>query len=67
MPDKTIIIESATITAIEVKKYLNNNKLHTAEKTQNIYVYVSDKPKQFKKNSTKFLGNQILDVQKVDI
>ena len=67
LPDKTIIIDSATITAIEVKKYLSNNNLHTEEKTQNMYAYVSDKPKQFKKNSTKFLGNQILDVQKVDI
>ena len=67
VPDKTIIIDSATITASEVKKYLSNNNLHTAEIKQNIYVYVSDKPKQFKKNSAKFLGNHILDVQKVDI
>ena len=67
MPKDTIIIDSATITAIEVKKYINNNNLYSRNKKQKIQAYVSDKPKQFQKNSAKFLGNQILEVQKVDI
>ena len=67
LSNKTIIIDSATITVSEVKKYINNNNLHSEHQKQKTQVYVSDKPKQFKKNSAKFLGNQILDVQKVDI
>jgi len=67
LSNKTIIIDSATITASEVKKYINNNNLYSKNKKQKIRAYVSDKPKQFQKNSAKFLGNQILDVQKVDI
>lgn len=67
LSNKTIIIDSATITVSEVKRYINNNNLYSEHQKQNIQVYVSDKPKQFQKNSAKFLGNQILDVQKVDI
>jgi len=67
LPQKTIIIDSATIIATEVKKYINNNNLYSENQEQNIKAYVSDKPKQFQKNSAKFLGNQKLDVQKVDI
>jgi len=67
LPNKTIIIDSAIITAIEVKKYINNNNLSSEDQKQNIQAFVSDKPKQFKKNSAKFLGNQISAVQKADI
>ena len=61
-----------TSLSIQSKKLLTNSVNLLSEtllenQKQNIQAYVSDKPKQFQKNSAKFLGNQILDVQKVDI
>ena len=67
IPTTIQIIDSATIVSEAVQIYLNQNELGSNALEQNLQVFVSDQPNQFKKNASKYLGKNILSVTKINL
>jgi len=64
IPENITIIDSATLATDSVISYLKTNKLLNNTARQ-INIYVSDEPKQFQKQTEKYLGQPISNVEKI--
>ncbi len=62
------LIDSATQTAIAVKKIIDEKEMRNPKKSKGRYrFYVSDEPELFKKIGARFLGSNIKNIKRVDV